>query len=509
MESPSLLEQGKNAQPIERRDGVTPTEKYLKKICEKTFLSLWSYSGLYKDQGFQPGKGGKEICDLLVVFGNNIIIFSDKDCKFPDSKNLETDWRRWFKPAIMKSARQAWGAERWIKKFPNRIFLDNKCTKPFPFDLPKMSDAEFHLVVVAHDVARRCAQDMGGSGSLMLNSEIKGMESHLMPYVIGDLDPAKTFVHVLDDTSLEIVVNENDTISDFVSYLKKKEALLRGPAAIMAAGEEELLAHYLKNMNEEEEHDFILPKEADYIAWGEGEWENFKTNPQRLRKIEANKVSYVWDHLIETFNEHTLAGTHLYVEESEGAKGSEKIMRFLAKEPRVSRRMLGAAFMDLLARTSKSKRATRYIQPTKAGEPYYILLLLPRFDFVIDTEYREVRKHFLITCMKALKLKFPDARDIVGIATESGISNPSRSEDAVYFDAVSWVPSKREEAEILEAKRNLGILERINSYNVYVNEYPESTDRPLNMIPFIIPKNPRNKPCPCKSEKKYKHCHGR
>jgi hypothetical protein len=60
---------------------------------------------------------GKELCDLLVVFEDTIIIFSDKDCVFPNTGDLNIDWPRWFKHAVLKSAKQVWGAERWIRSF--------------------------------------------------------------------------------------------------------------------------------------------------------------------------------------------------------------------------------------------------------------------------------------------------------------------------------------------------------------------------------------------------------
>ena len=75
---------------VQRADGVTNAERYLKRLCDKTFLSLWSYPSIYRDQG-RAGKGdGKELCDLLVVFDNDIIIFSDKLCEFLRSGNLST-----------------------------------------------------------------------------------------------------------------------------------------------------------------------------------------------------------------------------------------------------------------------------------------------------------------------------------------------------------------------------------------------------------------------------------
>jgi hypothetical protein len=93
--------------PIVRRDGYTDAERYLKRLCDRSFLSLWTYSSVFRDQGQTDKQGdGKEVCDLLVVFKEHIIIFSDKDCEFPDTGNLKLDWNRWFKRAIHGSAKQ-------------------------------------------------------------------------------------------------------------------------------------------------------------------------------------------------------------------------------------------------------------------------------------------------------------------------------------------------------------------------------------------------------------------
>jgi len=88
-------------------DGVTKTEKYLATLCKRTFLSMWSYPSVFRDQGRPGGKGdGKEICGLLVVFENHIIIFSDKDCQFGKG-NLTIERCRWFAPSSTLSITSA------------------------------------------------------------------------------------------------------------------------------------------------------------------------------------------------------------------------------------------------------------------------------------------------------------------------------------------------------------------------------------------------------------------
>ena len=143
--------------PLFKSSGTTPSEKYLAGLCERTFLSLWSYPNVYRDQGRHAGKGdGKELCDLLVVFGNDVIIFSDKSCEFPNSGNLATDWCRWFRRSILKSADQVYGAERWLRSFPERLYLDRACTQRFPLSIADAGSTRFHRVVVALNVTDRC-----------------------------------------------------------------------------------------------------------------------------------------------------------------------------------------------------------------------------------------------------------------------------------------------------------------------------------------------------------------
>src|SRR6266852_5069777 len=129
MTEPELTSIDAGPQAVIRAEGVTASERYLQRLCEHSFLSLWSYPGVFRDQGRTNGKGdGKEVCDLLVVFENHVIIFSDKHIQFAATDNISVGWGRWFRKAVLKSAEQVCGAERWIRRFPNYLFLDKQCT---------------------------------------------------------------------------------------------------------------------------------------------------------------------------------------------------------------------------------------------------------------------------------------------------------------------------------------------------------------------------------------------
>ena len=486
-----------------RTEGVTAAERYLQRLCKHSFLSLWSHMGIFRDQRGGCTKGdGKELCDLLVVFGDDVLIFSDKACEFRNTGNLQLDWSRWFRKAVLKSADQVWGAERWIKEHPNRLFLDRLCTKPFPIDLPDPAAARFHRLVVAHKVSERCRQEQGGSGSLIIDTSVVSVAHRRNPFTIGQLDPAHGFVHVLDDVTLDTLLRTLDTASDFIRYLNKKEGAIQSGRILWAAGEEELLALYLRDMNEQGEHDFVMQAGYRGIAVEKGAWANFVTHPQRLGQISADEVSYTWDALIETFTHHILAGTQ-YHTTHRGIGDNERGLRFMAREPRTRRRMLADALYGLLRKTPRrGVRATRVVTSTGPEEPYYVFLLLPDHADVSNEQYRLTREQMLEACCIITKLVYPDAKDIVGVATETW-GTDGRSEDFLYLDARGWSEQDYEKARLLQEET--GLLRDLTFSEGTVYEYPP-IEAPPKHKERALSANPRNKPCPCGSGKKYKKC---
>jgi len=484
-------------EPVQPAEGVTDAERYLAKLCRRSFLSLWSYPGVFRDQGRTDGKGdGKEVCDLLVVFDNHIIIFSDKDCHFQDGINLRVAWARWFKKAVLASAKQVWGAERWIRDYPTRLFLDRKCTKPFPINLPKPDKAIFHRIVVAHDASRACKSVCGGSGSLMLDNTIVGdVHVYSRPFTIGRLDAVRGYVHVFDDTSLDIVMTTLDTISDFTAYLAKKEKFLTGERKVLAAGEEELLAVYLAKLNKSKEHDFVIKESYDGVVFTEGHWKSFVSSPERQAQIE-------WDRIIEKFAHHVMTGTQ-YFGGDRPLRDQESGFRFLAREPRTRRRMLAASFMEVLEKSRTAKLwDARVMPPLDTRFPYYVFLFFRREPGPTDEEYRNRRAHLLTAYCEVTKLMHPRAIDIIGIATEAGLL-AERSEDFLYLNARDWTAADDQQAK--ETQDALGILKSVTTESGREYEYPVDQEGELRRTTGLS----RNSPCWCGSGLRYKRCHGR
>lgn len=484
--------------PIAKGQGSTPAEMYLQGLCEKNFLSLWSYARPFRDQG-----SGKEICDLLVVLGDDVIIFSDKHCLLTPKHSLEVDWQRWFRSAVKAGALQAWGAERWLREHPARIFLDQTCEHHLPVPLPASNKARYHLVVTVHGVSGACKAMLGGSGSLELRTDVQGLEKHQEPFVIGDLDPKKSFVHVFDDATLAIIMAKLDTATDFLKYLRAKEEFLRS-RFVYVAGEENHLGFFLARVDETGEHAFVVDDSTEPIGIDDSWWPNFLVSPEYEAQLEHDRISYFWDGLIEAFAKHALAGTQHFATEP-AFESSEKVLRVMAAEPRLMRRYLSRQVFEALETTQPDQRRLRVAFTQESDETMYVFLLFPWRHDRPHEQNRTVRRNYLEACIHVAKLKNPSAKDIVGIATESGTKNSGRSEDAMYFDARSW--TEEDESRAKELQKDLDILTSPKLMHSHIEEYPlasDSAEPALGVSP-----NPRNKPCPCGSGKKYKLCHGR
>ena len=292
-----------------------------------------------------------------------------------------------------------------------------------------------------------------------------------------------------------------DTITEFIAYLTKKENFLTGHAVVRAAGEEELLAVYLTQMNSAGEHDFVIKGNYDVMVFDEGFWARFVQSPERLAQIESDRVSYVWDTLIERFTNPAMTGTQ-YFTSGRPLSEQETMFRFLAREPRTRRRMLAISLRESLEKSVSAEFwSARVMGPSREGDPYYVFLFLKHRADLSDEEYRKLRTQLLSDYCHVAKLKYPDARDIIGIATEAGLGD-RRSEDLMYLNTSDW--SAEAEAHAKEIQQQLGLLKEVKAIAGREYEYPvDHKGRPRTMTPS------RNSPCACGSHKRFKNCHGK
>lgn len=461
-------------------EGVNASERILTALCRKTFLRLWSQTNVFTDEGFKGGKGStQELCDALVIFGNDIIIFSDKHINYQVDREVGVAWPRWYKRAVLDSCKQLHGALGWLKRFPERAFLDARCTRKLAVTIPPAP--RFHLVAVTRGSREPVlkSKDGVGLGSFDLNSSLESQAHLQTPFVIGLPEPAKHFVHVFDEVAIDLVLGELDTAADFIDYLAQREALLgRRGSAVVASGEEELLASFLQTIvGDGTQHAFIdlsenspLPDAAFFQA---GIWASLTSDPGYARKKRADSVSYEWDRLIDRFLEYGDPGAHGALLKQTGEQ-SEQGLRLMAAENRYRRRQLAESLFHAMHRVELGGRIARTVYTGVAGESVYVFLILAKRDEETYEAYRKYRIALLHAYVQIARLQAPLGTTFVGIAFD----NPHKtyeggSEDLFVLFKDAWT---EQELRDLEAKRiELGLWKKgAERFRYTQDEFPQA-----------------------------------
>jgi len=344
----------------------------------------------------------------------------------------------------------------------------------------------------------------------VLDSRIEG-DAHLnhadcLPFAVGQVNSDKGYVHVFDDVTLGIVMQTLDTVSDFVTYLAKKERFFDEYKNVVVLGEENLLASYLTNMDSNDEHWFLQApvdmNDMSGMVFLDDHWETFSNHKQRIAQLEANRISYMWDELIEKFAHHITTGTSAYLSHP-NLQEQSRVFQILAKENRTMRRHLAQSLLKALQEAPSNQKFVRTTVPDAIHAPYYLYLILPHNkSYGDDAQYRTVRRTLLAEHMYITKKRYPDAKDIVGIAINA-LSDDSCSEDIMYLDTRVWTDEDILRAEDAEKwLKSLGMLGRRKMHTTIITEYPEGEKK----FSSAVKGSDRNKPCPCGSGKKYKRC---
>jgi hypothetical protein len=388
---------------------VNRSEELVYNICRRSFLSLWSYA-------CPQGKGGKELCDVLIVCDPDVLVISVKEIGLGDSGDISTDWERWSKRAIDASAKQIYGAERWLK-FAKRV-VKSDGTDGLP--LPDLQKRRLHRIAVA----------LGSEGRA--------------PIKYGDL--GKGFVHVFDESSFYSVLRELDTISDFVEYLAAKEDYSASGKKIVFEGtEEDLLAIYLHAGRK-------FPQEYDLTVVGDNLWRALRDKPEYKAKNAANNDSYFWDRLIEVLSRGE-------PEIGPSLSEAEIAIRVMAREDRFARRLLGSSFREFLEdRTSRSRI---FVSPSGV---VYVFLAVPH-----GTEIEFLEAELGNRCFVARGLN-QQSPTVVGIGTEYFEDNDSSALFLCYLHKEGW--SLEDDAHMKEMQSELGYFVKPRLISRHEDEYP-------------------------------------
>lgn len=381
---------------------MTPTEKIVADLCKDTFLSFWSFAN-------PIGKRiDKELCDILVVCDPDVIIFSVKEINIKESGDPMVDIERWERNAVEESVKQIYGAERFLRD-REEVVLNDRATK---IRLPDKGIRNVYRVAVAF-----------GRGDKF-------------PLKEGDF--GKGFVHVMDERSVEIILKELDTISDLIDFLNEKETFQKSDVQHIAFSGEDYLAMYLGN-------GFDIPEGVNLLMIDSDSWIDFSASPEYVADKKENKISYIWDGIIERLSEdfHT---NDLINDVSRDEL--ELALRWMNKETRFGRRMMSRMVMDVLGDgVAKPKSKAKIVQAELPSAPLYVIMQRKLEDREIS------RKELQMRCLVARSM-FPDKHHVIGIASEPYDKGKGHSLDLVYMDLSIWTEELQKNAEGI--KEDLG-----------------------------------------------------
>lgn len=269
-------------------------EKFVTEIANNSFMKYWCYPSPKDEKGDK-----KEICDLLIVFRDYTIIISVKNYEFKENYN------RYFRRTIDKAVKQIYGAERKLFKSNRDIFIKH----------PDKDIEEFH-----------------SNESKRVHRIIINLGDGVKFYAFQKETKDEKFISIFDKEAFKTIVEELDTIPDFIEYLSKREELFNNKNVIILPGEEEdfsqettiqffeysqdslnpmgktsillsgtehdLLAHYLKNERNFPEVLHSNKYNGMFIQL-DGNWEEFIKSKQVIKKKELDKSSYFIDELVK------------------------------------------------------------------------------------------------------------------------------------------------------------------------------------------------------------------
>ena len=397
---------------------MTESEKFVYSLSQVAFLDLWSHPnpiGKKKD---------KELCDVLAVCGNQIIVISVKHIEVPRKGDPELEDQRWLRRAIDDSVKQLYGAER-ILKLKDKIQLKDS---DIFIELPDKKARVIHRIAVAVGRGKRHSLKFGDFG--------------------------KGFVHVFDEESIHSVLTELDTITDFLTYLEAKERLIISGTYPVYSTENYLLSWYILSNKSFEEIE-----NKDVMIFGDDLWEGMKSDEMYIRLKESQKISYFWDEIIETFTQDHLNNELLIPIERNTL---DKSIRLMAMESRFGRQVLSEIILDFIGYETEITAESRImISHTNPNVIYVLLLREP------NSNNREQKVHELMLRCHAAREVLGRGDYVIGLGIGE-FKSRGYSYDMCSIDTRIWNESDQKFAKGIV--RELGFYKNAKKHDRTFNE---------------------------------------
>jgi hypothetical protein len=405
------------------------SENFLKSLADRTFLRLWAVPNTF----YAPGK---ELTDLMVPFGDDIIIISDKASRFAFEKAPEVAWRRWYSTTVLEGRRQLKTAMQRIERAPHAVYADGRARQPIPHDLGSVAAKRFHLVAIARPDLDPESVPAAWPG-LTYASDPSGK-----PFEIGPLEISGNVVHLFDGPTIDLLLEQIDTAPDFLAYLKGRARRL-AEAEDYRFVERDLLSAALIGWDEEPPG---LPSVPPLPAVVPGIWEMYAGSETPTRRREMDGPSRIVDRLIAIHHGEFAEGRSLY--EVPSFDQHEYAMRLLAAESRFARRIIAHELHDILAEPDQSTEWVATIPSPTMPTLRYVWLIHPDPPEGFPTALAdEAVRSMLMKYVLAISGRFEQSL-IMGIALPNGRGQDTSIVIALH-DSSNWTALDHEESRKL------------------------------------------------------------
>lgn len=377
-------------------------ERIVQDLAVKTFLTDWCYMNPVLPDN-------KELCDLLVVYDEIAVIWQIKDLKLNEKG-------RYRSREVKKNLRQLSGARRQLFALDKPIELENPRRGKEAFNPKEIKD--IYLIAV-----------LLGEGE-----DAFAFVEHIHNYT----------VHVFTRDFTQIVLNELDTVTDFINYLRIKEALINDNRRfVILGGEEELLAIYLMN-----NRNFDSLEDANLIMIDVGTWKKLRNSAKYIEKKKQDEISYGWDGIINEI--HKTSPEY------------EIVARELARPNRFERRCLGKAYLEACIRADTDNENNVFRRTFDLNGVTYCFL------FADEAKPRDYRRGMLRWMCYIARGIYKSNRKVLGIATEKKMSKTC-SYDFLLLEMPKW--TKQDQKEMERAQKEYGIFLTPEIKTMHEDEY--------------------------------------
>ncbi|MFA7253510.1 MAG: hypothetical protein WC107_03065 [Patescibacteria group bacterium] len=421
-------------------------EKFIHDMAYQSFLKYWCYPNPKDEKGDK-----KEICDLLILFKDTLIIICVKNLEF------KGNYDRYFRKSIEKDIKQVYGAERKLTNKEIETFIKHPDR-----EIEKINKKSINKII-------RLVVHLGDD---------------IQFYPIFDLSKNQEFVNIFDKDTFFTLVSELDTIPDFIDYLEKREQIFQKTDAIILPKEEydfdeetalqffdydsqkpspadkkhilisgsecDLLAYYLMNNRQFIEH--LSSKELNSLSLQiDGKWKEFIKNKQLLAKKNLDKVSYFIDEFVRK--------EILACQNPKSVRMAQELLSF----NRFERRIISKSFFEFYDRYKDShgyKIGRRFGEVNGVGIVFIF--------YSSDMKEEHVNQSLSLAMDSFCIYNGYKNNKMILIATTNNLSQFKYGlvENIVPFDRVT-------EKAIMEDAKQLGWFTQLQYINWHEKEYPD------------------------------------